>query len=440
MDKHGYNVFYLCIAAAMYALKQKQKIENVNIEIEQPANKSKQKKTIGKNISKNKTIPQIVNKGSSDSSTDDEDTIINTVTDSTTSDEISNDTSEAVPVATNKEQMSIETDSLVAEIKQEINKIVDNQLKNALNNSTNIYDIASDVDTNQIIEQVNQIIQSQMENNIGKSEVDEEQIEKAIIMIAAGLLANTLINKQLQNLTTSDQPVDNTQKVLTTTHNTSEKSNKQEDIKGSSTKQKEATSKDISSKQNQTTNKSASSKQKSTTIKNTSNKQKVVTKTSGKTSVDKKDASSKNTIVKENVDVKCTKYISDKYKVQFEYPEAWKKNSLYPERYEGKGGYFEIVDIASLDTNIDEVVNDEKNEFYEPFGENPGIDDITIDGQPARVITVDREGPEDDIEKVIIIKYPALVNISGRDYNYIMIWTNSAYSNLIITTFKFLQK
>ena len=22
MDKHGYNVFYLCIAAAMYALKQ----------------------------------------------------------------------------------------------------------------------------------------------------------------------------------------------------------------------------------------------------------------------------------------------------------------------------------------------------------------------------------------------------------------------------------
>ena len=345
-----------------------------------------------------------------------------------------------MPVATNKEQMSIETDSLVAEIKQEINKIVDNQLKNALNNSTNIYDIASDVDTNQIIEQVNQIIQSQMENNIGKSEVDEEQIEKAIIMIAAGLLANTLINKQLQNLTTSDQPVDNTQKVLTTTHNTSEKSNKQEDIKGSSTKQKEATSKDISSKQNQTTNKSASSKQKSTTIKNTSNKQKVVTKTSGKTSVDKKDASSKNTIVKENVDVKCTKYISDKYKVQFEYPEAWKKNSLYPERYEGKGGYFEIVDIASLDTNIDEVVNDEKNEFYEPFGENPGIDDITIDGQPARVITVDREGPEDDIEKVIIIKYPALVNISGRDYNYIMIWTNSAYSNLIITTFKFLQK
>lgn len=132
-------------------------------------------------------------------------------------------------------------------------------------------------------------------------------------------------------------------------------------------------------------------------------------------------------------------FISKKYGVQFDYPNTWQKNPRYEDKYEGTGGFFEVANFTDVAEGIDAAVEDQINAPYKPYGDNPKIEKLTLDGQPACIIypSADQYSFFKDRDCVIVVQYPVPNNTNGHLYNFVDIWTTPKYIPLITKTFKF---
>ena len=131
-------------------------------------------------------------------------------------------------------------------------------------------------------------------------------------------------------------------------------------------------------------------------------------------------------------------YNSGVYEITFEYPESWRKNPNYRERYEGETGFFEVADIEALGRDIDEVVRQEIESPINPYGTEPRVEAFEIDGEPARLII-----PSSDQAKVFEREAALIIQnkkpvIEGQEvYNYTIIWSDLKNIEHIIKTLKF---
>ncbi|WP_054740043.1 hypothetical protein [Cellulosilyticum ruminicola] len=134
-------------------------------------------------------------------------------------------------------------------------------------------------------------------------------------------------------------------------------------------------------------------------------------------------------------------FISEDYGVIFKYPASWNKNPRYDNKYEGIGGFFEVAGFEGNSNNIDSAIQEQINEAYKPYGSNPMVRKLTIDGQPAREIipSEDQGTLIKDREAALVVQYKNPMIINGVPYQYIIIWTNRENLPLIIKTFKFMQ-
>ena len=129
---------------------------------------------------------------------------------------------------------------------------------------------------------------------------------------------------------------------------------------------------------------------------------------------------------------------SDLYGVTFKYPASWTKNLSYVERYDGPGGFVEVAEIEAYGRPIDEVAKQETDTPIKPFGSNPKIIDLELDGRPARIIV-----PSADQNKVFERELAIIIEnkqpiIEGQDfYDYTIIWTNKDNLETILNSFKF---
>ena len=57
-------------------------------------------------------------------------------------------------------------------------------------------------------------------------------------------------------------------------------------------------------------------------------------------------------------------FVSEKYKVSFDYPKTWVKNPRYEDKYEGVTGFFEVSDFSGIGENIDRYEENGKINFY----------------------------------------------------------------------------
>lgn len=130
---------------------------------------------------------------------------------------------------------------------------------------------------------------------------------------------------------------------------------------------------------------------------------------------------------------------SDLYDITFKYPATWTKNLAYEERYDGPGGFVEVAELEAYGRDIDAVTKQEIDTPIQPYGSNPKVVDLELDGRPARIII-----PSSDQNKVferelaLIIKNKKPV-IEGQDfYDYTIIWTNKDNLETLLNSFKFI--
>lgn len=135
-------------------------------------------------------------------------------------------------------------------------------------------------------------------------------------------------------------------------------------------------------------------------------------------------------------------FVSTRYQVSFKYPKDWVKNPRYADKYEGTTGFFEIGDFSGIGENIDQAVQQQINEAYQPYGSNPTVRSFVVDGQPARVIypSEDQSNFYNDREVAIVIQYRSPITINGEPYKYVVIWTDKDHVSLILSTFKFIEE
>lgn len=90
---------------------------------------------------------------------------------------------------------------------------------------------------------------------------------------------------------------------------------------------------------------------------------------------------------------------------------------------------------------VDMVANEAINHKLRPFGENPIIQDITLSGQPAKIVLSDSKNIEDPEAASIFVKLP---NPIVRDKSYssyiLIIYTTKPFVQDIVSSFKFLDR
>ena len=73
-------------------------------------------------------------------------------------------------------------------------------------------------------------------------------------------------------------------------------------------------------------------------------------------------------------------YTSKEYKVSLKYPSEWVVNLEYGERYQGNDGFFQLSAISGEGLSIDEVANKDAFHQLKPYGSDPQIIELTLEG------------------------------------------------------------
>lgn len=139
--------------------------------------------------------------------------------------------------------------------------------------------------------------------------------------------------------------------------------------------------------------------------------------------------------------IELNDFVSEKYRISFKYPRSWSRNPRYTDKYEGATGFFEVGDFEGTGDTIDEAVNAQINEDYKPYGTNPMVRSVVVDGAQARIIypSADQSSFFNDRDTAIVVQYPQPLVVDNQTYDYVVIWASRAYVPLIISTFKFVR-
>ena len=135
-----------------------------------------------------------------------------------------------------------------------------------------------------------------------------------------------------------------------------------------------------------------------------------------------------------------TVYSNPVFAVSLEYPSDWQAEPGYgsPEtgdiRFGGINGFFHI---NAMDTDtIDMAVASEAGHILQPYGPNPSIESLQIQGQEARLIM---PSAGQQYQAAIIVRYPQPVTISGTPCRFFILWADQAHIRTIAQTIQFTQ-
>jgi len=137
-------------------------------------------------------------------------------------------------------------------------------------------------------------------------------------------------------------------------------------------------------------------------------------------------------------------YSNPVFSVSLEHPADWEPEPGYgsPEtgdiKYAGINGFFQI---NAMDTeSIDLAAAAEAGHKLQPYGSNPTIERLQIQGQEARLILPSGDQPAGmGYQAGLIVRYPQPVNISGTPCRFFILWADQAHIRTLAETIRFMN-
>lgn len=137
-----------------------------------------------------------------------------------------------------------------------------------------------------------------------------------------------------------------------------------------------------------------------------------------------------------------TTYSNPAYAISLQYPADWQPVSGYdsPEtgetRFEAINGFFQI---GAMDTSsIDAAAAAEAEHKLQPYGPQPIIENLIIQGQEARlVLPSDINSAGMYNQAVLIVRYPHPVNVIGTPCRFFVLWADVPHIRTIAQTIIF---
>ena len=89
-------------------------------------------------------------------------------------------------------------------------------------------------------------------------------------------------------------------------------------------------------------------------------------------------------------------------------------------------------------TSIDDAVAAQAGHHLQPYGSQPIIENLQVQGQTARLITPsDDQSADFSRQAAVIARYPQPVEIAGRRYDFLILWADQEHIRAIAQTVRF---
>jgi hypothetical protein len=139
--------------------------------------------------------------------------------------------------------------------------------------------------------------------------------------------------------------------------------------------------------------------------------------------------------------VQPTKLTTYVYGINLEYPADWQPTPGYNyDHYSGSDGYFALAGAGDDKTLIDSLVRGEVSRDGNQFGISADITNLTIGGQPARLIMPSIDQPASMKHKAeLIVKFPKAMTIDRALAYYLVLTADSAHIKDIANSITFIK-
>jgi hypothetical protein len=133
-------------------------------------------------------------------------------------------------------------------------------------------------------------------------------------------------------------------------------------------------------------------------------------------------------------------YTNSTFKITLKFPANWTRTEGDPasgERFGAADGYVQLSAANAM--NIDALAQTEANQPSQPYGPNPRIETMTVQGQPARLITPSTLAAPGVIQNAaLIVLYPRPALVMNTFYNYLVLYADAGHvrdiaANLVFT-------
>lgn len=139
-------------------------------------------------------------------------------------------------------------------------------------------------------------------------------------------------------------------------------------------------------------------------------------------------------------------YSSQVLKVELRYPADWVPDANYSNSYRDPGGreygFFGVNALNADGMTLDKIANAEVRHKFKPYGENPRIVSLTVDGREARLILPDEASPApESFVADLIVPYssPVLIASSPNGYEFLVIHSHKDFIQSIAGTVRLLD-
>jgi hypothetical protein len=130
-------------------------------------------------------------------------------------------------------------------------------------------------------------------------------------------------------------------------------------------------------------------------------------------------------------------YSNPSYAISLQYPSDWQPVPGYDDtRFAAINGFFH-VNAMDADT-IDDVAASEAGHVLQPYGSQPIIENLQVQGREARLIMPSADQPASmNHQAALIVRYPQPVNVSGSTCRYFVLWADYPHIRTIAQTLQF---
>lgn len=137
-----------------------------------------------------------------------------------------------------------------------------------------------------------------------------------------------------------------------------------------------------------------------------------------------------------------TTFSSPKFAISLEYPADWQPIEGYDSaepgdtRYGAINGFFQV---GAMDTDsIDQASASEAEHVLQPYGSQPVIETLQIQGQDARLIIPSDDQPDGmQHQAALIVQYPKAVDVLGTPCRYFVLYADLPHIRTIAETLVF---
>ncbi|MFX1355538.1 MAG: hypothetical protein ACFFGP_16410, partial [Promethearchaeota archaeon] len=114
--------------------------------------------------------------------------------------------------------------------------------------------------------------------------------------------------------------------------------------------------------------------------------------------------------------------------VHLQYPLGWAPQAGYGVKYSGPDGFFQLSAIDAAGWTLDEVAESEAHHKLQPYGSDPTIERLEVDGLEARLILPSTDQPESMKGQAgVIVDLPWQIEIAGEKYDYLVLWADQGH-------------